>query len=130
MLLLSAVLKNGERITETESFVVHTEDGQKVWSRPFIYHQHRHTSSFISASCVLPLHGHDIEIGLLVRSHPGDRRAVLQRGVQRSDDLPPCPACLLEWRSKKVILATGVRDLIPDIEGFDRCEQCAGPAFL
>ncbi|KAL4431753.1 hypothetical protein ABPG77_002969 [Micractinium sp. CCAP 211/92] len=47
-----SVLKTGKRITETDSFVVHTEDGKK-------------------------------------------------------------------WRSKKVILATGVRDLIPDIHGFE-----------
>ncbi|EFN53914.1 hypothetical protein CHLNCDRAFT_136116 [Chlorella variabilis] len=47
-----AVLRDGRRITETDRFTVHTEDGR-------------------------------------------------------------------QWRSKKVILATGVRDLIPDIEGFD-----------
>lgn len=29
----------------------------------------------------------------------------------------------LQWRSKKVILATGVRDLIPSIEGFEECER-------
>ncbi len=38
---------------------------------------------------------------------------------------PRPPASLLQWRSKKVILATGVRDLIPDIKGFATCEQVA-----
>ena len=47
--------------------------------------------------------------------------------------LPAATRPCLQWKAKKVILATGVRDLLPDVEGFETCEhacacECASAA--
>lgn len=121
-----AVLKTGERITETDSFVVHTEDGKKV-GHPLVWQGSRVP---LSLAMRIRCHASTCACDRLART----RVAQLVWERQRIWDRLACrfmktcamqPARLLKWRSKKVILATGVRDLIPDIKGFKTCEQAA-----